>query len=312
MPPGSNLFRLNARYFFLTYSQATIQSDDLWTFLKEKGVISATIAQERHQDGEPHIHCVGKFDRKKNIKDCKYFDFKDYHPNIQSPRNIKATLDYIKKDGNFKEYGESSISSQSKWTNIIQSSTSSTEFINLITELEPRTAICNFNQVRAFAEYTFRKPPKAYESPFNTFINIRPEMDSFHSELLRPRNPSIRDKGLVIIGPTRLGKTAWARSLGTHTYFCGQLNWDRHSTDARYAIIDDVPMQYITKKTQIFGCQQEFETAQKYQKVKSISWGIPVIYLTNNDHFLKDEPEWFIKWFEDNMYTITIFDKLYQ
>jgi hypothetical protein len=289
-----------------------LDSDALWEFLKEKGAVSATIAKEDHKDGQTHLHCFGKFDRKRNIRDCKYFDFQGVHPNIQSPRNKKATLDYVKKDGNYKDYGDSTIDSNHKWTDYISSSRSPEDFINTIIKFEPRTAVCQFSQVRAFAEHHFRSTPPIYKSAYDNFINIREEMELFHSTLYQPQFPGERIKGLVIVSPTRLGKTTWARSLGRHIYFNGQLNWDRYDKDARYAILDDIPMQFIPKKTQMFGCQQEFETSQKYQKVRSIKWGIPVIYLTNNSRFLDKEEDWFKDWFEQNMITINIFDKLYQ
>lgn len=300
------MFRFNATHFFLTYSQSKIQPDELWKFLQEKGAVSATIAKEKHKDGNPHIHCLGKFDRKRNIRDITFFDFQGYHPNIQAPRNKKATYDYIIKDGDYTKYGDQSIDQQSKWSDYISSSTSPKDFIDTVIQFEPRTAVCQFSQVRAFAEYYFRTPAEIYEPAFHDFINIRKEMELFHSTIYRPQSPQQRDKGLVIVGPTRLGKTSWARSIGRHVYFNGQLNWDRYYGNVKYCVIDDIPMSFIPKKTQIFGSQLEFETSQKYQKVKTIKWGIPVIYLTNNEQFLKDEPEWFIKWFNENMVTITI------
>jgi len=61
---------------------------------------------ENHKDGTPHLHCVIKWTKKVDIRDEKYFDIQGYHPNIQTTKNINASINYIKKDGNYLEDGD--------------------------------------------------------------------------------------------------------------------------------------------------------------------------------------------------------------
>lgn len=73
--------------------------------------------EEKHKDGQPHVHAVIVFESPMYIgKDhMKKFDLQGhmegewFHPNIGGIRSLKAAIDYVKKDGNWKEIGESPI-----------------------------------------------------------------------------------------------------------------------------------------------------------------------------------------------------------
>jgi hypothetical protein len=269
------------------------------------------MGRETHKDGSDHFHVLLDFGRKRHIRDLSKFECGGKHGNVQSCRNVQAVRDYIGKESEPVSYGEAIGGSKSSdLRNLIHASSDSKEFIKTLVEFDPRMLICSYPSIVRFATDHFRNHCTPYKSPHTAFRPGPYELVRFHSELYRPSRVSERRKGLVICGASRLGKTAWARSLGHHTYFAGQLNWDKHCEDARYAIIDDVPMEFISKKTQIFGAQEEFETSQKYQKIRTVKWGIPVLYLTNDVNFLDKEPDWFQKWFEVNMDFIELFDSL--
>ena len=48
-------------------------------------------------------------------------------------------------------------------------------------------------------------------------------------------------KTLVVWGPSRTGKTAWARSLGHHSYMNSTWNQDAIDEGCKYIIFDDIP-----------------------------------------------------------------------
>lgn len=99
-------FRFTAKNAFLTYPHAEFNFDELYEFLSGKFSLTyAVISKEAHQDGTPHVHAALKFDHKINLKSAQSFDFQGKHPNIQSIRNWNATATYVKKDGDFKEFG---------------------------------------------------------------------------------------------------------------------------------------------------------------------------------------------------------------
>ena len=109
-------FRINAKSVFLTYPKCLLSKEQLMNALNElKHKYSYTICCiEQHKDGTPHLHCVLKFIKKVDIRSECYFDINGYHPNIQTTKNINASINYIKKDGNYLESGslEEHINSQ--------------------------------------------------------------------------------------------------------------------------------------------------------------------------------------------------------
>lgn len=88
---------------------------------------------------------------------------------------------------------------------------------------------------------------------------------------------------MVLIGATRLGKTEWARSLGPHCYFGGLFNLDEFRDDVLYAVFDDVDIDFFPHYKQWFGCQQEFTATDKYRAKRSVKWGKPIIWCSNDD-----------------------------
>lgn len=99
-------FDINSKTLFLTYSQATINRDDLHTFLRSKLCIQyACIATEQHADSHEHAHAALKLSKRTRIRDCRKLDYQGFHPSIESARNWDATLNYVKKDGKYTEYG---------------------------------------------------------------------------------------------------------------------------------------------------------------------------------------------------------------
>ena len=94
-----------------------------------------------------------------------------------------------------------------------------------------------------------------------------------------------RLKSLVIFGPSRKGKTLWARSLGKHAYFGGLFSLDEATDDVAYAIFDDMQggLEFFHSYKFWLGCQAQFYATDKYKGKKLVHWGKPGIYLANND-----------------------------
>lgn len=95
-----------------------------------------------------------------------------------------------------------------------------------------------------------------------------------------------RPKSLIIWGPTRTGKTCWARSLGKHVHHSGTTNMAEHQDAADYAIFDDMEdgLKGFNYKSWLGG-QLHFNVTDKYVKKMEINWGKPSIYITNDDPF---------------------------
>lgn len=56
-----------------------------------------------------------------------------------------------------------------------------------------------------------------------------------------------RLRSLVLEGPVHTSKTAWAKSLGTHNYICGHLDFNLITfwNDVLYNVINDVAPHYL-------------------------------------------------------------------
>jgi len=92
----------------------------------------------------------------------------------------------------------------------------------------------------------------------------------------------VRGQSLILWGPTRLGKTLWARSLGKHVYYGSNFNLNKPVDDVEYAIFDDLGgLKYLPTWKAWLGQQAQFEATDKYKGKKSIKWGRPTIWLNN-------------------------------
>lgn len=100
-----------AKGWFLTYPQCPASPrsclEDLQDKLMEKKglkIVEYVICQEKHQNGDLHLHAFIKLDKRirfnKNLFDF-IFDKKDYHGHYEKAKSWRAVKDYIVKDGNY-------------------------------------------------------------------------------------------------------------------------------------------------------------------------------------------------------------------
>lgn len=122
-----------------------------------------------------------------------------------------------------------------------------------------------------------------------------------------------RPRSLVLIGPSRSGKTEWARSLGRHMYFNNLLNLDDWDDTVDYIILDDFSSditKYLPSWKCFFGGQKEFTLTDKYRGKKTVKWGKPMIWLSNEDIFKNLHLE-HIEFIKKNCDVIVLNNKLY-
>lgn len=108
--------RIRSKTLLLTWPHCPVAKsgalETLWVSCKEWNPLYIVVAEEKHQDGSPHLHaavcCANPIQiRKENIR---MFDLTQnneqgipqiYHCNIKSCRSPKDGIRYTKKDGNF-------------------------------------------------------------------------------------------------------------------------------------------------------------------------------------------------------------------
>lgn len=109
------VFRLNAFGFFLTWPQCPITKEEAAKQLQHKTPVEkGVIAEEKHEDGQPHLHAYLKYSKKLNISNATYFDLTSedgtkYHGNYQTAKCSAAVTKYCTKDGNYLEIGNMNI-----------------------------------------------------------------------------------------------------------------------------------------------------------------------------------------------------------
>lgn len=110
---------------------------------------------------------------------------------------------------------------------------------------------------------------------------------------------------LVLFGASRLGKTLWARSLGSHIYFGGLFSAAEaaKAPEADYAIFDDMQggLDFFHGYKNWLGCQAEFTIKQLYRDPHLMKWGKPSIWIANKDPRLVNEKSQVdVDWLEAN------------
>lgn len=182
------------------------------------------------------------------------------------------------------------------------------DFYEKVQEISPRDYVLNLEKLEYFVDKKLKNKKVNYVSPYdeNSWIVPEPLGEWCLNELLGDHD---RKKTLVLIGPTRLGKTEFARSLGKHMYFNAIANFkDDWDDEAEYIIFDDFGWDFIPARKSFFGGQKEFQITGKYMRVKTVKWGKACIYLTNEMPQIKQEE---MDWYNANCTFIRVDKKMY-
>lgn len=168
-------------------------------------------------------------------------------------------------------------------------------FLETLKENCPRDYVIYHSQFLEFAERYYSRCHETYVSPTFDFSGPE-ELRTWLSQAgLGDVSAVGRRKSLILYGPTRTGKTVWARSLGRHTYFNSMFNLREFDQSAEYAIFDDLIGGFDSFKMYKtwLGCQEEFTVTDKYARKRKVKWGKPTVLLMNDSPFGYDvDHEW--------------------
>ncbi len=227
---------INAKTLLLTYSQ--VNQDGLHHFCERetahfdfitqalRAPSGYRLARESHQDGGDHFHVYIAFDSPVRIRTANRLDFGSHHPNIKSVRTgHRRTWDYVGKDGNIiYEYGAeppdpndgtTTAGGDSVWS-AAASATTEAEFYQIVRDGAPRSFIIYHQQLERYAAKFFSVQPDPYRSPAFSDLS-RDRLECWTNQATIGLNGSgHRRRSLILWGPTRTGKTVWARSLGQY------------------------------------------------------------------------------------------------
>ncbi len=173
----------------------------------------------------------------------------------------------------------------------------------------PREAILYRNQLLSHSRAVYKKED-TYVPMFDNF-NLPQSIENYLSGNFAHPRP-VRPKTLILVGPSRLGKTEWARSLGPHVYIQSQYSVDAFSVKFGYIVWDDIPWDRIPNKKAFLGCQRNpFYLSDKYRGKQQITLsGAPSIILTNDYPGFGPIPA-DMAWYTANTKIIVINDPLF-
>lgn len=275
-------FRIAAKHFFLTYSNVEQQGwieftkEDLLQFLSAiEGVAYVIACKEIHQDGSPHFHALVRFGRKKDIRNERFFDFNDVHPNIQAAKNPSASINYCKKDNDWVESGSSgSVNLQD-----LCSSMSRLEWLTYCIHNKIAFAYCD-----EIWKLSHLDRVATIEEGTEILGTMCPRLEEFRYDGLL---------SLVLIGPAGCGKTTWAkRFLPKPILFVTHIDRlkDYDSAYHKSIIFDDMDFTHIPRTAQIELVDRENpRDIHRRYGITNIPAGVPKCFTGNSRMFIDDE-----------------------
>lgn len=267
-------FRVQGKYFFNTYPQCNLSKEAIKNFYLEllPNIEKLIVAEELHQDGNTHIHVLFQHKTRLNIRNERYFDIDDYHPNITSVRNLAACTNYIKKDNNYLEYSIPTIdNSLYTWDN---SMTEAEFYAKGLEEKIPFQYVDHAFKLLSKPSLTLTEtPPKTVSDPL-----MLATLRDFQWDWTQTRN-------LVISGASGIGKTTWVKANApkpalwiTHMDCLNTYREGYHKS----LIFDDMSFQHLPREAQIHLVDSyDTRTIHVRYRTVTIPAGIPRVFTTN-------------------------------
>ena len=224
---------INSKTLFLTYSQ--VNQDGIDRFVSTPSdhfdFVSSSLgtptryrlARESHQDGGTSFSRLPRFRERCAHSIGLRLDFGQHHPNISrfeqaivelgttSERMVTSSTRSATRLINWWTSGGRG---DSVWSEAVRAE-SEEEFYSILRDGAPRYYILYHRQLEQYAAKFYGVRPQPYESP--TFTDLTgPRIAEWKSQAtIGDNGGGHRRRSLILWGPTRTGKTVWARSLGT-------------------------------------------------------------------------------------------------
>jgi len=210
----SRAFRLNAQSLFLTYPNCGLKQE-CFSFLSRKfagNLRYLVVAQETHESGEPHLHCLAVLHRRVNWRDPRCLDFNGHHGDYTTARDVEASDRYCRKDdadplveGELPITAERGLRGRHErnqlWADALEQPNYDS-FMAAIRTADPREFVINYDRISSFGRQMFRTPAVEYTDPFGDSWMSNTQMDSWALDNITNWTPTqaVRPKSLILIG----------------------------------------------------------------------------------------------------------------
>ena len=165
--PASN-FAFDGQLAFLTYPQCgDLTRERLRDFLVQQlGAEQFCIARELHDDGNPHLHAVVRWGRRKRFVGPDCFDVDGRHPNIQRPNSLSRVLAYVRKSDDTPLDSEPPLSAErgksDAYASILAEASGPSDFLARVGEQRPRDLVLYLERLQAFSRWKWPKEVESY------------------------------------------------------------------------------------------------------------------------------------------------------
>lgn len=237
-------FKFDAHRAFLTYPQSDFDINGLHQFLDGlAGVLWARIARETHESGEPHVHAVVQFKRRFQSKTPRIFDYEGRHPNIQSVRDVRRSLEYVTKEGEYTDFGSVPTFDKKRTVAELRDLAAGDEGEYLQACAEAKLQYC---YAKRFRELVWRDKTSCIPADYTG----DPLWETPLLALYEPES----GKSTVLVGPAGCGKSAWAKRMAAKpALFVTHIDTLREfdSTYHQSIIFDDMAFKHLPLQAQI-------------------------------------------------------------
>lgn len=222
-------YRLAAKNLFLTYPRCPLSAefvrDALLVTLGRANVVYAVISVEEHKEENNeaettrHVHAFVLLATKTNIRNANELDIAGYHGNYQGCRNAKQVIRYVKKDGNFIEYGECPAN--------LMDMDDKKGLLGEIAKITNEQDLMSFLFLRGLSKEHQVLTKYWQNIRFGQEQSTAYTADQFHPppELTASVfSPTRSSKALILVGPPGLGKTQWLLSTHPNSLRCTHMD----------------------------------------------------------------------------------------
>jgi len=194
MPPHDS-FAFDGQLAFLTYPRSgNLTRERLREFLREQlGAEQFCIARELHEDGEPHLHAVVRWGRRKRLCGADCFDVDGHHPNVQRPRSLDRVLAYVRKEDDSCLDSEPPLEIRGThrgdvYATILQDSTCAADFLERVGEYRPRDLCLHLAHLQEFCRWKWPTPIESYSGRARGEFRELPVMTDWVTENVSNRS----------------------------------------------------------------------------------------------------------------------------